>query len=291
MRQARLFGIEIVTLALVVGLLLMDDANRETAERHAAGTLTAFRVPPGAREEPNFPSDVQALLRAGEMEMTDSRIVKRHEDWLVPGEPQAVLRWLVRHQGPGWKRDGGGIFGYGSPEGQSFSAYLYSRREVAGLFAKDLLITLTRLPGHQTAVRAEAQTVWLRPRSPAERVPAGARFMTVSVERGGERLRSISSSNAALVRRVAKQINDLQVVQIQRPSCGPELPPGTVSKDVRFEFRAEPGSPLLAAATQEVPAGICSPLLLEVLGKTAAPLEDGMRVVRSVRGLIKRMNE
>jgi hypothetical protein len=301
-QRAHLSLAGVATLALLIGFLPMEGAdsssatpgevvaaekaaNRRAAKKEAARTLAAFRIPPSARREPNFPSRVQELLRAGEPAPTNVRILKRHRDWLVPGKPREVLRWLVRHQASGWGEGQGG--GYGSPRGRSFSVYLHWKHEVDGLFGKNLLIVTTRLPDDQTAVRAQAQAIWLLPRSPADRVPATARHLTISVEQGGEPPSSISTSNAAFVGRLAKLVNAQQLVQLQYPSCGPELPPGTVTKLFRLEFRAQPDGPLLAAASQETPAGPCQPLYLEVDGRKAAALEGGFLVVDKVRGLIR----
>jgi hypothetical protein len=200
-----------------------------------------------------------------------------------------VLRWLAQHQESGWKEEWESR--YGSPEGQSWTVSLEWKSEVDGLFGKELLITTARLPGAQTAVRAEAQDTWLLPRSPAARVPDTARFMTVSVKRGGQRrARSISASNPGLIRRVAKLINAQKVVQTEfYPSCGPPPPPGTNPRLIRLAFYARPGDPLLAEASQQVPAGPCQPLLLEIPGGEDAALYGGLRVVNNIRGVIRRI--
>lgn len=178
MQRVHLSLAGVVFVALLTGLLPMEGtnsssatpdevvaaeeaANRRVAKKEAARTLAAFRIPPGARREPNFPSGVQELLRAGEPAPTNVRILKRHKDWLVPGKPREVLRWLVRHQASGWGEGQAG--GYGSPRGRSFSVYLHWKHEVDGLFGKNLLIVTTRLPDDQTAVRAQVQAIWLLP--------------------------------------------------------------------------------------------------------------------------------
>lgn len=89
--------------------------------------------------------------------------------------------------------------------------------------------------------------------------------------------------------RLAKLVNAQQVVQLRYPSCGPELPPGTVTKLFRLEFRDQPDGPLLATASQEIPAGPCQPLYLKVDGREAASLEGGFLVMDKVRGLIRRI--
>lgn len=302
MRRAHPSRAGAIALALTIGLLLapgaktssapdrttatMEAANRQAAEEDVVRTLAIFRAPPGAREEPSFPSDVQELLGASGSEPYSSRLVKRHADWLAPGKPQEVLRWLERHQAPGW--NGGMTIRYGGPEGRSWSAYLEWRREVEGIWSKSLLITTVGLPGRQTAVRAEAQDTWLLPRSPADRVPPAARLLTVSVGRG-DATRSISTSNPAVVRRVAKLINAQRLVQGEFFSCGMEGVPAAPPKLVRLEFRAGRGGRLLAAASKEVPGGLCKPLQLRVPGRKAVSLEAGQRVIHNVRGLLERL--
>jgi hypothetical protein len=194
----------------------MEAENRQTAVEDTARILEDFEDAGGRSRGTELPEQRPGAARAGGSEPFTTRLVKRHADWLAPGEPQVVLRWLAQHQESGWEE--GWESRYGSPEGRSWTVYLEWKSEVDGLFGKGLLITTARLPGAQTAVRAEAQDIWLLPRSPAARVADTARFKTVSVKRGGQRRAlSTSASNPGLVRRVAKLINAQKVVQTEFP--------------------------------------------------------------------------
>jgi hypothetical protein len=268
-------------------LAAMEKVNRRLAERDAARTVATFDVLPGARHEPDFPPRVERLLNRGFLP-NSRRFVSRHRDWKVPGAPRAVLHRLAHDLGPGWGEGGGSD--YGSPEGQSHSAFSYWRPELDGLFSKELFLIATGLPGGSTALRVEIQDYWLKPRSPSERVPASARQLTVTVQRGSRRARSISTSDHSLIRGVAHLVNSQEVVQIYDwPSCGPPPAPGEVSKTFVVAFRLHRGGPPVAIASQIRPAGPCEPLSLRIHGEERVPLYGGILMIHRVRGLIQRI--
>jgi hypothetical protein len=266
-------------------LVAIEEANREAAERDVAAVLARFEAPPGAVDEPTFPPRVAQLLEQSETIPDSSRSVGAHHQWEVPGRPSQVLQRLTHGLGHGW--ESGGTSRYGSPEGSTRSVDLCWKREVEGIWSKELILTVTGVGRGKTALRVEAEDYWLKPRSANERVPAAAREMVVTLKREG-RARSIATVNRRLIRSVARLINSQQVIQIYHwPSCGPPSLEPVTTYEVRFRHHRD--GPTAALAGQSGEGGPCNPLTLRIDGKARVPLYGGFEMVDRVHRLVEQI--
>ncbi|HSS41650.1 MAG TPA: hypothetical protein VLK37_03770 [Solirubrobacterales bacterium] len=218
------------------------------------------------------------------MEPATPNLIDRSALWSVPGDPSEVLTWIREHP------PGGSILKVESSlldRGVTTSWSIGFEWPLLKGIASErvLLMTAVATATHETTLRVDAQAVWILPRPSSERVPAAARFLELSVGRSGSPRRELSLANARAVRRIALSINKLPLAQPGETSCPAEFLHPVV---VRLAFRAARGAPVLAEAKQEVPAGTCDPMRLSIRGKHEPPLSDGQRVMRRLRGLLKK---
>lgn len=141
-------------------------------------------------------------------------------------------------------------------------------------------MTVTALPGSATGVLAQAQSDWIVPRQPTERIPAFAHEVDVtSTPPGGRRLIYLQVTAPRTVRRLVALIDAMPVVQPGVVSC-PSLT-ATGARVISLGFRRRAGGPLLAQASYFdhpgllAPSGPCEPVQLSVGGRSDAPLIGG----------------
>ena len=188
---------------------------RQRAVADAARIMASFPRPPGAvRTGP-----IASLAQSGARPATpDLASVTRW--WRVPGRPQEVLAWVGAHLPPGFAPAGTGT-GSGSWTG------MFALPAVPGVLTQRELVVLAVRSGSRTAIRVDAQVVWLPARPGAERVPPTARVLTVTPVFGfnpaprAERLdRAFTVTDPAQVARIAAVVNGLAS---EYPRSGPPL--------------------------------------------------------------------
>jgi len=137
------------------------------------------------------------------------------------------------------------------------------------------------------------------PRSPLQRIPAGSRFLHLSVSPGSEGFypkgekapptRSISTEDRALAAKLTRVVNRQPAYQlVDLASCGPAPGPGWESHLTTLVFKTSRHGRVLARVSQETPIGICDSLQLEVGSRKPYALEGGRHVLHAARGLIGR---
>jgi hypothetical protein len=99
--------------------------------------------------------------------------------WRVPGRPQEVLAWIRAHLPPGFTPAGTGV-GTRSGSGSEWWTRMFALPAVPDVLIQRELVVLAVRSGSQTAIRVDAQVVWLPARPVAERVPSAARVLTVT---------------------------------------------------------------------------------------------------------------
>ena len=245
---------------------------RQRAVADAARIMASFPRPPGAvRTGP-----IAALTQPGARPITpDLASVTRW--WRVPGRPQEVLAWVGAHLPPGFAPAGTGTStGNGSgPRSRSASwTSMFALPAVPGVLTQRELVVLAVRSGSQTAIRVDAQVVWLPARPGAERVPPTARVLTVIPVFGlnpdprAERLdRAFTVTDPAQVARIAAVVNSLARFPAGAFSC-----PADSGGQMRLTFSARPGGPVLALLTPQY--GGCGIVSVSIGGRDMPALSE-----------------
>ena len=167
--------IALVALAVPQVLASMRTTTRnERAARSAAQQMLAkLRLPAGAKSAKTDPSRASLLGHAPDRPAT-SALVDAHSFWRVPGSPSAVLRWVEAHPPEGSTRDMSGGLVRRSGARATWDGYDFG--PVPGVLStRSLLVEVARASGGGTAVRADAEVVWVVPKPPTERIPRPVR--------------------------------------------------------------------------------------------------------------------
>jgi len=257
---------------------------RRAAVRDAQRRLEGLRLPPGARRVSTAPSGSGDAPQSPAFEPATPNLIDLHAWWTVPGSPLEALAWIKKHPPSGSRLKFESSFeDHGVTTSWDIGFEWPPIKGVAD--ERALLVTATAGAGNETALRVDAQAVWIVPRSSSERIPAASRFLDLSVGRLGESQRRLSVADPSFVKRIVASINDLPVFQPGEFSC-PLYPSRPVT--VRLVFRVAPGGPALAEAEQQLPAGVCHAMRLKIRGDHEPPLEEGWRVMKRLRGLFRK---
>lgn len=228
---------------------------RQRAVADAARIIASFPRPPGAvRSGP-----IASLTQPGERPDTPD-LAAVTQWWHVPGRPPSVLAWIRAHLPSGFTPNGSGT-GNGSWTG------MFALPAVPDVLTQRELIVLAVRDGDQTAIRADAQVVWLPARPAAERIPPGARVVTVTPVFGlypeprYERLdRAFTVTDPAKVARIAAIIDGLARFPAGASSC-----PADSGGQMRLTFFARPGGPALARVAAQY--GGCGSVSVRIGGR------------------------
>jgi hypothetical protein len=235
---------------------------RQRAVADAARIMASFPRPPGAvRTGP-----IASLAQSGARPATpDLASVTRW--WRVPGRPQEVLAWVGAHLPPGFAPAGTGT-GSGSWTG------MFALPAVPGVLTQRELVVLAVRSGSRTAIRVDAQVVWLPARPGAERVPPTAAVLTVTPGFGlnpdprAERLdRAFTVTDPATVARIAAIVNGLTRFPDGTFSC-----PFESGGQMRLTFSTRPGGPVVARLTAQY--GGCGIVSVRIGGRDMPGLSE-----------------
>jgi hypothetical protein len=137
-----------------------------------------------------------------------------------------------------------------------------------------LVLTATQLPHGSTALRADAQVVWVTPRSSSDRIPAGARRLNVSVtsELKGNLAPQLpfSIGSAKRIEGVVALLNSLPAAQPGTRSC-PEDP------GIRVRLAFYPKSTASPLAVARIDPYGCGGVQLTIGGRPQPPLGRSVR--------------
>jgi hypothetical protein len=278
--------------AATAGTTASAPSPAQRAAADAASMLAAFSAPPGAVRTGPLP--VSWLAQAA-MSSLSPDLVSRTAWWRVPGQPQAVLGWVRAHVPAGFTLAGSGSQGPplrklepGHPGpvqivGQEWNAEL-SRPPVAGLFdQRQLVVAVARYTAGQTALRVDAQVVWLPPKPAAEQIPASARVVTITAIPGvgppAGYDQPVTITDPAKVARIAAVVNALPVFPPGMMSC-----PMDQGRAMRLTFKAAPAGTVLAVVTGEI-AG-CGGVAVTIGGKPMLTLRGGYPMQQQVSAIV-----
>jgi hypothetical protein len=201
--------------------------------------------------------------------------------WTAPGEPKALSEWMLKHPPAGIGSLGGGMaVTFGSDETASVAHFAWPQVPKV-LTSRALYAAAAPGPAGTSIIRADALVSWFVPRPPQERVPSSARFLEI-VERRSSQGRSVEISKPSVARRIASLINGFEVVQ---PKGGP-CPKRAPRHRIWLTFRLKEGGPILAKASEGLPAIGCQALHLSVGGKTLLPLDEGQVLYGAVKPML-----
>lgn len=263
----------LVSLATAVALADSGPTNSASAQTAAQRILGKLQLPPGATRSAGDPSG--SKLASPATHPATPNLVDLHSFWRAPGDHFSVFDWIRQHPPAGSTlaaQGGGEVNGAITSQWAGFS---FLSPSSGGAPSEMLLLTVTAARGGGTAVRADAQVVWLLERSPAERIPAGARTVAVS-ERGtnGHRSGRWTVTDAARVKRAVSIINALSADQPGGVAC-----PADFGPYVTLVFTSGSGERL---ATALVDGSGCGIVNLYVRGRREHALQGAPNLLKQV---------
>ncbi|MGD0706253.1 MAG: hypothetical protein ABSA02_41035 [Trebonia sp.] len=251
----------------------------QRAEADAAAILGSFAVPSGAtRVAAAPPVDKGALKTAIQIPGTPD-LVDKAGWWLAPGAPRQVLAWEAKHVPQRYTSEGTATVTGPGGRGSIWSD-MFSLPEVTGVLDSRELVVEVVQDGAKTAIRVDAQVTW-QPAVPAgEKVPAAAKAVTISMnlgmnQRGKKPAKPVTVTGPAEVSELRALINSLPLSPPGRFSC-----PAAFGDDLILTFRARPGGPALAVATDLLSG--CPMVALTIGGKSEPALSgaSGPQILR-----------
>jgi hypothetical protein len=263
------------TLALAPGALASTtSANRRSAYREAPRLLAAIRLPAGAVPALRDPS-ASRLLASPPIRPGATNLVDVHRSWIVPGDPASVLSWFDGHAPARSRASASGELD--TPQGVAIAWRGFLFGPATSSFSdRELIVTVARGSPGGTAVRADAQVVWVTARPSWERVPANARVVTITVDEPGGRSSRTLTVTGAPVRRIIKLVNALGAAQPGAINC-----PADRGPLVSLVFRHAKSGPALATVVAD--GSGCGGVSFELGQRPAPPLTGGPGLVKQLQ--------
>ncbi len=238
-------------------------ANEAAAHTDAAALLARLTLPAGAQSSVAEPSGAgAALANPGDRPATPN-LVDDHAWWLVPGRPAAVLAFIKQHRPAGSTLDETGSGNVGP--GYGVAGFSWPTR--AGvLLTRRLVVEVVALSRASTALRADAQAVWMTSRPPSERVARGVDRLRVTVVKGKRTTQGpLTFTRSSQLERVRSLINALPAAQPGAAAC-----PADFAIRVRLAFYSAHSARPAAVALVD-PYG-CEGVQLTIKGRSQPPL-------------------
>lgn len=254
-------------------------SHRALAARVAQRLIAAVRLP-GAAVAPAAAGAPGGAALADLDRATGPDTVERSGSWTVPASAAAVRAFLEANPPRGTRRARGGSL-----------TYLPTRGPL-GLAASRLELIVLPAGPRTSTVHAEARVRWLVARSPAERVPSGARALVITRGALGRMpslvIRITAPARIARIRTLLDRLSPVQPGRVYH--CPARFPQEPV---VRFIFRSGVrDGRVLAVATQQAdvrsPTTACDAMRFTVAGRARTPLLGGSRLLRQVSALLGR---
>jgi hypothetical protein len=259
----------------------------QRAVADAAHIIASFPVPPGAVRSARAP--VPALAPPPQTPATPA-LVTVTRWWTAPGRPRAVLAWVDAHVPARFASALHGSRRYGS----AGDAWVdeFDLPVVPGVLTQRSLLVEVMSEGARTAVRADAQVIWLPARPASERIPPGATAVTLALMPGSgqwplARKRPaeppVTITDPAKVARIAAVVDGLSLYPPgEFASC-----PMDFGSGIRLTFRAGRNGPVLAVVTDHDTG--CQRISVVIDGKSqpqlagAESLEHDVLAIAGVR--------
>jgi hypothetical protein len=258
-----------------------------SAQDGAAAMLAELPLPPGSSASSGDPPEAGSLLASPAFgPPATPNAVDEHAWWLVPVPPAEALAYICAHLPPGTTQPlsvGGGIRGPNVPE-NTVSGFTWPGSPGT------LVVWAVQLANGSTALRVDAEVVWVTPRAASERIPAGARLLTIGVRKTGRTLVGIKSNRPAILRQLPSRVtslariekivallNKLRVYQPGLRHC-PMEQGGSAQFELRF-YTSPSASPLAVA---NIDTAGCGGVSLTIDGVAEPELEGGWYLVEGI---------
>ena len=246
---------------------------RQRAVADAARIIASFPRPPGAERT----GLIASLTAPGEGPAATPDIATVTQWYRAPGRPQAVLAWIRAHVPSGFTLGGEGSGSYApgptAAPTQSWTDQL-ELPPVPGVLTQRWLVVLVVADGDQTAIRADAQVVWLPARPVAEQIPPDARVVTITPVFGirpAKRFvrldQAVTVTSPAKVAAIAAVIDGLPLFPPGAFSC-----PADFGAAMRLTFRTSPQGPVVAQLSAQY--GGCGVVSVSIDGRAMPALSD-----------------
>lgn len=219
-----------------MALAATTGSNERAAKRAVPHLLALLHLPPGAVAAATDPS-AGRLLAAAPTRPATPNLVEAHRFWVVSGDPNTVLTWVDKHPPTGSQANQSGAEGTSHGVTMSWTGF-WLGPATAALSYRELVVTVARARSGRTAVRGDAQVVWVTVRPGWERVPQSARFVAITAR--GRSSRSLSVAGAT-ARQVVGLVNALPAAQPGAFAC-----PADAGPLVSMRFRRARSRPPLA---------------------------------------------
>ena len=264
--------------------------SEPAAQADAAALLAELPLPAGSSESATEPAEDDSLLaHPGEGPPVTPSAVDEHAWWLVPASPEETLLYICTHL-PAATTSAtifeGGLTGPNIPENA------IGALTVPGS-PGTLVVWTVRLPDGSTALRADAEVVWLTPRPASETIPSGARLMRIAVHAPGwpggfepEPLALLARlpgqvTSVAQIDEIVSLLNGLDVSQPGVRSCPIER---AANSNVELSFYANAGAAPLAVADIRLEG--CGGVDLTLAGVPQPSLEGGSRLIGPIGAIL-----
>jgi hypothetical protein len=245
------------------------------AEAEAQRLLGELALPEGAARV----NSEQGLV-GPESRPATRQLVDADRYWHLPGEPSAVIAWIEAHP-PGGAR----LFEHGEASGPGgvtkwFGAFSFPVEDPDALSSEELAFQAIPAEGGGTALRADAQVIWIVPRPSSEHIPAGVSAISVRATASVPTPVSVSQtiSEPAAVQKVIAMVEGLKPPGGAATLCPIHLP------GFELEF-LEAGQPEPVVTLITKPEG-CDIVEFWVHGHVAGRLGRAGTVVQLIEELL-----
>lgn len=246
-------------------------SNEAAAQTDAQSLLAQLELPSGAEQSADEPSGEDSLLaRPGSGPPATPNVVDVHAWWLVPDTPKQVLAHIREHLPVEARHTlSGSLAGSGVPPNETEGFAWPPVAQV--LSTRWLVVKVVQLPSGSTALRADAEVVWVTPRPASETVPLDAHLLRVSVlhtlgstPRHAGHPFTLTATDK--IDRIVALLNELPAAQPGTRNC-----PADFGVLMRIAFYPRPRS--AASAVAEIDPGGCRGVSLTLGGITQPRLE------------------
>jgi hypothetical protein len=253
--------------------------------REARALLARVAVPVGAVRLAGPPQGA-ALIENRFPGLATTALPDVHAYWRAPGPPRRVLAFIEAYTPHPTK----GLAGSGGYRGgPTFFSSAFEFAPLPGVIdARWLVVKVIGLRDGTTAVRVDAEVVWVIPRPVSERIPGNVREIDITSGPPGRAPEvSVTVTAAATVTKIVSLINSLPTLQPYAPPHCPSFSADTPV--VTLTFRATPVGQVVAQVTQLASPAVttsCDPMSLTLFAKRQTPLLDGGAAIRTIQRLL-----
>jgi len=235
-------------------------ARKHAAEMSARKLLRTFVPPPDARRIYGWPRDYSHFQSVG---APLGKFVDIHRFWISHATLSSIVAFEKAHVPSGFSVSGGGT----NAKGTETDVRFISPRH--GVSTRLLVVSISQRKT-RTIVRADAQVVWVYPRSPHEVVPSGVR--EIVVKGAGVNRRVIDPA------KVGKIVHWFDRLPISPPGVSAPCWLYLV-RYVTLDFRSANGARVARARYPAPRAGICVAIDFTIRGLPQTPLIDHLHGV------------